>query len=1131
MCKKERLLFLSIVWLLFQFNTAIAAPEFTLTKDRFSEQPLLNLAIEQQAKNEKEEIFVFYYSNYPSYFNKAWVRIYDGTDLMLTNPLGLIRINDFNNYTPFIWDGSLDQGKKIEFNKSYLFVLEVFDNQGVMDKTIPLEVTFSDERGVSLKEETVSLPAFGKDRTAQRSITPNGDMWILRGTGINKDENVIINGKKAISDSEGNLLFSEFYLGSPEYNIQVSNSEGVTYQKNIKYEASEVRIKQNTLFGIPDTDFFAMGLLDVTIGKNSTSGYIEMVNQDDTYDEKLFFQGRSAFFLKGKIKGKYLLTAQLDTDEVDGKDIFKKLDERRTKDFIRYVDPDAYYPIYGDDSTLQSHVDSQGKFYIKVEWDKSKILWGNYNLSLGSGNDLATYNRTLYGALGTHESTQTTKYGFSKTRLSGFTSSSNTLGERDEMRATGGTLYYLRHHGVIPGSEQISIELRDEHSSLVIGKVSLRENIDYTIDYFSGRINLTKPAYSYVPSDLIISSSSSLNNSTFLTIDYEYDQNEISPFGNNPTKGIQASQWLGDHFRVGATYLEDSKNDESYKVSGIDLEFRPRKNSFIRYENVVTDKSSSLSYQSLDGGFTWQVTDQGTANYTDKSTGYQIRGEINLADFIATKHQIVMSSYYKSREKGFATAGNEVGSNTLEQGFAMELQHSNEKDRFFVTQTHRKNDNDERQDTALANWKRKWSPKWETTVESKWLEDENINKQEKEWLGAFQAKYLVNKKLDVFLIQQLSLWQGSDSEEHNRTTIGLNYRPTEKLELGAEGFTSTQGEGGFLRGSYQLFGGTKINGRQGIDYDRLEGRSHIQGIGLEQTISTKVKAYTEFQTKSTRKEVSTDQIYGVQYQPRTGRTIDLSYTRSLVDNPAYTTEDMKRYVISLGYQIKSDQYNWTGRLENRQDKGEHELTQNISKHSIHYKPTKEWSLFASHDYSKSTDNRSEKVGYYNEFNFGGAYRPLKNNKLNLIFKYTYLDNQDPDIQSDASDTFDKSQIYALEGNYKLSPKWSVGGKVAQKIGTLTLRDDLGYSFTSRTTFGALRVNYTLLKQWDLFSEYRILNSSTAQDQKNGFLLGAYRFINPNLKFGLGYNFTSYTDDLTRLDYKAKGWFINLVGGW
>ncbi len=43
------------------------------------------------------------------------------------------------------------------------------------------------------------------------------------------------------------------------------------------------------------------------------------------------------------------------------------------------------------------------------------------------------------------------------------------------------------------------------------------------------------------------------------------------------------------------------------------------------------------------------------------------------------------------------------------------------------------------------------------------------------------------------------------------------------------------------------------------------------------------------------------------------------------------------------------------------------------------------------------------------------------------------------------------------------------------------------------------------------------------------LLGLYRHLNKNFKFGGGYNFTDFSDDLTDLDYRSRGWFINLVG--
>ena len=43
---------------------------------------------------------------------------------------------------------------------------------------------------------------------------------------------------------------------------------------------------------------------------------------------------------------------------------------------FRRLDPDRYYPTFGDDSTTISDVDSQGRFYGRVDWDKSQASVG-----------------------------------------------------------------------------------------------------------------------------------------------------------------------------------------------------------------------------------------------------------------------------------------------------------------------------------------------------------------------------------------------------------------------------------------------------------------------------------------------------------------------------------------------------------------------------------------------------------------------------------------------------------------------------------------------------------------------------------------------------------------------------------
>ena len=43
------------------------------------------------------------------------------------------------------------------------------------------------------------------------------------------------------------------------------------------------------------------------------------------------------------------------------------------------------------------------------------------------------------------------------------------------------------------------------------------------------------------------------------------------------------------------------------------------------------------------------------------------------------------------------------------------------------------------------------------------------------------------------------------------------------------------------------------------------------------------------------------------------------------------------------------------------------------------------------------------------------------------------------------------------------------------------------------------------------------------------LVAIYHHIGKDLKVGVGYNFTDFSDDLTDLRYKHRGIFINFVG--
>jgi len=68
-----------------------------------------------------------------------------------------------------------------------------------------------------------------------------------------------------------------------------------------------------------------------------------------------------------------------------------------------------------------------------------------------------------------------------------------------------------------------------------------------------------------------------------------------------------------------------------------------------------------------------------------------------------------------------------------------------------------------------------------------------------------------------------------------------------------------------------------------------------------------------------------------------------------------------------------------------------------------------------------------------------------------------------------------------------------------------------------------------VKQWDALIEARRLKVYNAKDEWAGFLVGLYRHLTDNLKIGVGYNFTDFSDNLTDLSYRSRGFFVNVIG--
>jgi hypothetical protein len=84
-------------------------------------------------------------------------------------------------------------------------------------------------------------------------------------------------------------------------------------------------------------------------------------------------------------------------------------------------------------------------------------------------------------------------------------------------------------------------------------------------------------------------------------------------------------------------------------------------------------------------------------------------------------------------------------------------------------------------------------------------------------------------------------------------------------------------------------------------------------------------------------------------------------------------------------------------------------------------------------------------------------------------------------------------------------------------------------FDSNADLYIARLDWHFVHKWDMMFEGRLLSLPQAQDSLSGVLVGVYRELDNYIKLGAGYNFTSFSDDLTDLGYTHHGIFINLIG--
>jgi hypothetical protein len=363
------------------------------------------------------------------------------------------------------------------------------------------------------------------------------------------------------------------------------------------------------------------------------------------------------------------------------------------------------------------------------------------------------------------------------------------------------------------------------------------------------------------------------------------------------------------------------------------------------------------------------------------------------------------------------------------------------------------------------------------------------------------------------------------------------HRPT---VVDAEASHGQLGPGGKLGTSYQATDRTTVYVNYGLEDERgldgLYGRRSNLIAGARTRLSQSSSMYLENRYQATGTQSGLTHATGVNLTPtdrwNLGSTVDVG---TLVDRETGAETKRKAGGLRIGYGFEKVQL--ASGFEYRLDDTEQldgswaDRTTYLFRNNGKYQVTPDWRVVLKLNHAFSDSSLGEFYdGGYTEGVLGWAYRPVAHDRLNVLAKYTYFYNVPTTDQFNLREVADpfvqRSHIASLDLTYDLTPRLSIGGKYAYRMGEVSLDRESPDFFDNDAHLYVVRTDWRFIPEWEASLEMRMLDLPSLNDRRSGALIGVYRYVGDHIKDRVGYNFTDFTDDLTELSCDSHGFFIN-----
>ena len=1093
-------------------DVAFDRMDIQMTFDGLNLRKSLNLTTNKAAYAPGERVNFRGYWNYGAFIERAEVRIFDANGSVDVTPLAVL---DLPQSRVLDWEYPEGLPGQVQV------VLRVFGKNGNFDETTPkLLATVSQPAEVAgdyAGAEVETLAGYDEDSLDTSGIAVTGGTVTVFGTDVPDGNSVYVLGSPVPVDPNGRFVAAEI-LPSGDHNVAIAvldtQGQGLEFQRN--------------LF-IPGTDLFYVGLGDFTVGTGRSSGPTELVGENSEWGE-IYTSARVAAFVRGKVADNIFVTAQADTGEAPIDEIFVNFLDRDPSKVTNRLDTFETYNTFGDDSSIERIVNSQGKFYVEVEQGRSRAVWGNYQTNI-NGPVFASVNRSRYGANISYrsEGQLQTPNGESVIEADAFFAQQGTIGHRDNMRGTGGSVYFLTYQDIQRGGERVSVEVRDTFSGIVVSKAQLTYGEDYDLDSIQGRIILNEA----LPS-------SNDQGEVYLVVDYEYTPKGFDQYKDLFYGGRLVGR-LGDFVTVGVTGLvdENSASGRDRQLLGADVGLSFGGASFVRAEVAQTSGDPSAEFGSDDGGYTF--ADDAAVTGVDGALGYRIEGAIDSRDFtdaVAAR----IGAYYQHRDAGFSAVGSSTAINTDEFGASASVGVGPAS----INASYDNRTTDDGLGTVATTQQARVGVAGtigpvSAGVGLGWSQD-----------AAGDSSTSVNGNVGYTLPNDWRLGVNGSTTISSTNGVGgssvgasIDGRITDRLTVGGsvdysfDDDISAGDVSASVRTAYVLDDRTQLSLGYSLSdvTNNSTGAGTLSGdlnFGFKRQLTDGLNFYVEerLSHRGTSVEGLTH-MFGVDYTPDEAWQFAVNAEVGDVNN-------LSRRAVSLNGGYRTEGVSVGGALEYRwEDDNMGAIRQTyVGKANVGFEISEDWRAQGDLNVVLSEQNGNFIDGNFIQGTIGAAYRPVDNNRFNGLFRYTFLYDLPTDTNANlfgadgtiGSSTSYKQRSHILEadGIWQINDQFSLGAKYGVRLGEVTTSRNSDVFFGDTIHLGIARVDWHVVRNWDALVEGRVLYQQDTGSTRLGAVAAVYRHFGDNFKVGVGYNFGAFNDDLTDVSYDSQGLFLNAI---